>query len=92
MKVTVVDRDLQRDLWGNGYQAIDQVLTTVEIADTCPCCGGKRGKPHLERFCEDGEWYSVSVWSNPCGHVDKYGAVIEEARNLELSNLPEALL
>lgn len=85
MKVTVVDRALQSRLWGNGYTNINQVLTTVEISDTCPCCGERRGKPHLRRFCEDDEWYDVSLWSNPCGHIDRYAAVIEEAHNLEPS-------
>lgn len=85
MIVTVVDRDAQHRLWGKGYNSIHQILRTIEIADTCPCCGGPRGQPYFHRLCEDGEWYDVSRWSNPCGHLDTYAAVIEEARNLERS-------
>lgn len=85
MQVTVLDRAKQRRIWGNGYTGIGQILTTVEIADTCPCCGQQRGVPSLKRFCEDGEWYDVSCWQNPCGHIDKYAAVIEEASQLQLA-------
>lgn len=44
----------------------------VTIADTCPVCGGQRGKPYEYRFCEDGDWYTVHKWDNPCGHTDLY--------------------
>lgn len=44
----------------------------IEIADTCPTCGGMRRWPVAHDFCEDGDFYTVSVWENPCGHVDSY--------------------
>ena len=51
----------------------------VEISDKCPVCGGPRGIPTWHNFCEDGEWLSVNVWENPCGHVDLYKNVLIEA-------------
>ena len=32
------------------------------------------------RQCDDGAWYDVSVWNNPCGHVDMYADVVIEAQ------------
>ena len=78
MRVTVIDREAQRQLWGRGYQGIQQILATIDIADDCPVCGGPRGEPRIARHCEDGEWYSVSQWTNPCGHIDKYADVLNE--------------
>lgn len=52
---------------------------TVKIADTCPVCGGPRGELRWQTFCEDGEWFTVNVWTNACGHVDKYTDVLKEA-------------
>jgi hypothetical protein len=54
----------------------------VTIAATCPVCGGKRGEPKPSQTCEDGEWFTVSVWNNPCGHVDYYKAVYFEAKKM----------
>lgn len=79
MKVKVVDRELQDKLWGNGYRSIHQIIKVIEISDRCPLCGGLRGRPKLERFCENGEFYTVSTWRNPCGHLDRYCDVIQEA-------------
>lgn len=53
---------------------------TVEIADTCPVCGGPRGNKFktysfdgsLELYCDG--------WRNPCGHIDKYYQVRKEAK------------
>ncbi len=38
----------------------------------CPICKTIMGEPRLQQFCEDGEFYNVHVWDNPCGHVAKY--------------------
>ena len=67
MIVTVVER--------HGWKIS---TSTIEIANTCPKCGGPRGKPYHYRFHEDGEWYSVNRWDNPCGHIDKYRDVLGE--------------
>lgn len=55
---------------------------TVAIPDTCPECGGPRGKPFSHTFHEGGEWFTVDRWTNPCGHVDKYAQVYREAKLL----------
>lgn len=78
MKVTVADRFAQTQSWGYGIGGAPP-LRTVEIATTCPVCGGPRGEPHFERYHEDGDWYNVSRWTNPCGHMDTYAAVLVEA-------------
>ena len=75
MKVKVMYRNTMDGGDGWTYHAI-----TVEIADTCPVCGGSRGKPHRKQYCEDGEWYTVDTWTNPCGHLDRYPDVIREYR------------
>ena len=80
MKVTVIDRAAQSADWGHGLMIMERYLRTVEIGDKCPKCGGERGTPYFSRFCEEGDFYSVSNWSNPCGHVDMYEEVLAEAR------------
>ena len=70
MQVTVSERDHNLN------------IVTVTIASTCPTCGGRRGKPVLRPYCEEGQFYSVHTWTNPCGHVDYYPDVLREARGL----------
>lgn len=65
---------------GDGWTAYP---VTVEIADNCPQCGGPRGNPYPYHFCEDGAWFTVSRWENPCGHLDVYGAVWKESQRLK---------
>ena len=77
MKVRVRDRRAEGARWGHGGPLV--MLRTVEIADRCPTCGGPRGEPALRRYCEDGEWYDVSRWDNPCGHIDLYDDILREA-------------
>jgi hypothetical protein len=55
---------------------------TVDIKDTCPICGGKRGKPKENRYYECGQSYYLHNWDNPCGHVDMYKDVYIEAKHL----------
>ncbi|MFG3510197.1 hypothetical protein ACGF5F_32395 [Streptomyces sp. NPDC047821] len=75
MTVRVCDRGT-----GRGYVGV--AIRTVTIAATCPQCGGPRGTDTVRNhnFHEDGEWLSVDRWTNPCGHVDMYSAVLREAR------------
>ena len=81
MRVTIVDREAIKRDWGQGFNGVmAHYLVTVDIADTCPTCGQPRGEPRLTRQCEDGDWYSVHQWSNPCGHIDLYRKVLTEAR------------
>lgn len=63
---------------GRAYVGVRIVVATV--AAECPRCGGPRGEARRHRFCEDGEWYVVHQWDNPCGHVDLYEAVLLEHR------------
>lgn len=56
----------------------------IEIGNCCPICGGERGKPYSYRFHEDGDWFVVSKWDNPCGHVDTYGECLKESRRLKV--------
>lgn len=82
MEVTVLDRELEKKLWGNGYFTIRQIIKTVIIGSACPVCGKPRGLPRWERRFEDGEHYDISRWDNPCGHVDHYEDVLREAEAL----------
>jgi hypothetical protein len=74
MKVTVMYRN--SFFGGDGWTYYPK---TIEISSNCPKCGQPRGKPYNYNFCEDGEWFSVDRWDNPCGHVDYYGDVLREA-------------
>lgn len=73
MRVSVMVRDAAG--WPRGTR-------TIDIANTCPVCGGPRGEPRTWAYPEDGEYYHPSVWENPCGHVDKYPACLAEAAAL----------
>ncbi|WP_114152976.1 hypothetical protein [Chromobacterium haemolyticum] len=75
MEVTVSERGQ------DGYVAR---IVTVQIPDACPQCGGPRGTPALRRYCEEGAFYYVDNWDNPCGHVDFYPAVLAEAKQIEM--------
>ena len=59
---------------------LNMKIITLKISPFCPICGEKRGKPEQKSFCEDGEWYVCDTWNNPCGHVDLYKDVIQEAQ------------
>lgn len=80
MDVLVIDRGDDR-----AYRGV--TIRLITIGDNCPVCGGPRGKPWLYRFCEDGEWYDVHRWDNPCGHGDPYFGAILEARDLKTATL-----
>ncbi|MEU6929035.1 hypothetical protein AB0A05_07705 [Streptomyces sp. NPDC046374] len=73
MSYRVCDRGSTRGYTGVG-------IVTVDVAAECPTCGGPRGKAVAYRFCEDGEWYTVDRWTNLCGHLDHYDAVLKEHR------------
>jgi hypothetical protein len=73
MHVRVPDRDTT---WGSSGPAV--VVRSVAIARRCPTCGGPRGHAYPFRFPEDGEWFTVDRWDNPCGHLDLYTSVLAE--------------
>jgi hypothetical protein len=77
MTVRVRDRSLEAP-WGSGLTT--PVVRTITIDAACPRCGGPRGVPTNLNQCDDGANYSVDVWTNPCGHLDVYANVVDEAR------------
>jgi hypothetical protein len=79
MTVTVRDHAAESP-WGSGWT--NPKVREVTISAFCPTCGGRRGEPQGSNQCDDGAYYWVQVWSNPCGHVDMYDAVIAEAARL----------
>lgn len=71
---------MYRNSWSGG-DGWTYYPVTVTIAATCPVCGEPRGTPTRRLFCEDGEWYDLDVWENPCGHLDRYQDVYAEAKH-----------
>lgn len=83
MKVTIFYRNNFKSVGGDGWTYHP---LTIEISDLCPVCRCKRGIPYPYRFCEDGEWFTVDKWDNPCTHIDKYCDVYDESKLLEIIN------
>jgi hypothetical protein len=74
---------LDRSHWGKPN--CPYPLVRLIILDwTCPICGGPRGTIYNRTHHEDGSTLLINVWLNPCGHVDKYQDVIEEADNARI--------
>lgn len=64
------------------HEGYPQNLMTVEIADTCPKCGKKRGFKRWRGFSYDGSRrLHVDCWENECGHLDTYSEVRVEVAN-----------
>ncbi len=76
MTVTVRDRSAESP-WGVGLTR--PCTRKIEISPFCPTCGERRGEPEGLNQCDDGAFYWVQVWQNPCGHQDMYADVITEA-------------
>lgn len=57
-------------------------VRVVRIAATCPC-GGPRGEARHIPQHDDGASYWVDVWENPCGHLDRYADVLQEAEHFD---------
>lgn len=55
-------------------------IVRVTVPWTCLECGEPRGEPYNLNMAEDGDYFSVDVWDNPCGHIDKYNDVLAELR------------
>lgn len=79
MTVRVRDRASEAP-WGSGLNR--PAIRTVTIPRACPRCGCPRGEARNLNQHDDGEWYSVDIWQNPCGHVDHYADVVREAARL----------
>jgi hypothetical protein len=79
--VRVRDSAAGSALWGTSGP-FTPIIRTVQISSNCPACGARRGEIRGDNGCEDGAYYHVNVWDNPCGHIDYYPAVLREARML----------
>jgi len=66
--------------------------TTIKLRWVCPVCGGRRGEIRNGLSWDGSRRLAVNVWHNPCGHVDKYPRLREEAAALkaELALIPTA--
>ena len=62
----------------DGYYAI-----TVILKWNCPTCGEPRGEPHDARSYDGSRILYCHGWENPCGHIDKYDKLREEANSNE---------
>lgn len=60
----------------DGYKSIKVKLNWV-----CPKCGSPRGMVKKVASYDGSRILTCDGWENPCGHVDKYSAVRDEARN-----------
>lgn len=60
-----------------GYEGVRVV--TVEISSRCRVCGGPRGPVRTDPFVCDGVRLERDAWTNTCGHIDDYAAVLKEA-------------
>ena len=78
--VTVRDRRAEDAAWGSSGP-FTIITRTVTVPWVCPQCGGPRGEIHGMNMCEDGDYAWMNVWGNPCGHIDMYPDVIDEARS-----------
>ena len=79
MNVTIRDRSAESP-WGSGRT--NPIARTITIAACCPVCGEGRGEPQGLNQCDDGAYYWVQVWTNPCGHKDNYASVVIEAAKI----------
>lgn len=84
--ITVIVRDhaAEAAAWGHSSGPWSPAIRTVEISAFCQVegCGQRRGEVRGFNGCEDGAYYHVNVWQNPCHHVDYYADVIKEAKEL----------
>lgn len=80
IEVTVVDRDLLNACWSSpGLFSMNRYLKTLTIPRFTPQ-GERRFDPVLRRFCEDGDYYSVSQWTLDSGRMETYKEVLELSR------------
>lgn len=79
MQVTVRNRAAEAP-WGSGLTT--PITCEITISDNCPECDAPRGVPQGRNSCDDGAYYWVQVWENPCGHSDSYPAALAEAKTM----------
>lgn len=85
MTVRVRDNAAEARWWGHGRGGPIIRAVTVGVYCQYPAddgngvCGKRRGDVRNHNFCDDGEWASVDVWTNACGHIEMYELVLAEA-------------
>lgn len=76
-----------RIMFRNDYTGGDGWISfpmDVDIADNCPVCGEQRGESYPEHIYENGDWFTVDAWDNPCGHIDTYRDCFHESLTIQL--------
>jgi len=58
----------------------------VNLRWVCPICGQPRGQVLNGRSYDGSLVLAVDTWKNPCGHIDKYDDVRNEAESNGLNN------
>jgi hypothetical protein len=68
--------------WLSDREADGVGVVTVTVAARCATCGGPRGHDAVtpQEFTDGGVEFTVDRWTNPCGHLDTYDAILQEAR------------
>ncbi|MDH5436190.1 MAG: hypothetical protein OEX83_05465 [Gammaproteobacteria bacterium] len=61
-------------------------VSMVEIFEFCPVCKGPRGQVMTRLFWEEQKVFECDGWQNPCGHIDNYDQVKNEARQISAYN------
>ena len=56
------------------------VEVSVDLVWKCPICGRRRGEPFSTHAFDGSMRLYVDGWENPCGHIEKYEDVWQEAR------------
>lgn len=56
-----------------------KLAAEVTVPWVCPVCNGPRGEPYLTSSIDGKFRLDCHGWSNPCGHLDPYAQVVEEA-------------
>ena len=64
------------------HGGFDWNVGEVEISDYCPKCGKRRGKPFQAVSFDGSRSVACDGWRNPCGHIDYYEDVVQEAKKL----------
>ncbi|MBY0292183.1 MAG: hypothetical protein K2W92_02710 [Alphaproteobacteria bacterium] len=72
MKTQSVKIKINKTFGNSGYAGF-------EIIDVVINAEGRKNFRETSA-CEDGYWYTVSVWQRADGTVDKYSAILEEAK------------
>lgn len=66
------------------HAGIDGVY--IKLKWICPVCGKNRGDVFVGLSFDGSRKLNVHRWSNPCGHIDKYSSVLQEAKTNGLND------